>query len=78
MQKKERRTKNKGVQFIKPMPLIISFFKFMHVIQEVIGSQLLILVAGEEHLQHKCPVETHSFELKQGENGQSIMPINKK
>lgn len=47
------------------MSLIVSFVKFMHVIQEVIGSQLLILIAGKEHLQYKCPIETHCFKLKE-------------
>lgn len=55
------------------MTLIVSFVKFMHVIQEVIGSQLLILVAGKEHLQYKCPIETHCFKLEEDKKEDTIM-----
>jgi len=35
----------------------------MAVIQEVVGSKFLVLVARKENLQHKLTIEPHSLEL---------------
>lgn len=52
-------------RWIKDNPFVISFLKLMHVIQKIVGRQLLILVACKVYLQHKGPIETHSFKLQQ-------------
>lgn len=43
-------------------PVIV--VELVHVIQEVVGGQLLILVAREEHFQDQCPVKAHPFKLR--------------
>lgn len=40
-----------------------SVVELVPVIQEVVRRQLLVLVAGEEHLQHEGPVEPHRLQL---------------
>jgi len=39
------------------------FLELMHVIQKVVGSQFLIFVTSEVHLQYDCTIKTHCFKL---------------
>lgn len=61
----EKKTNDaENIFFLKKSRLLF-IIKLVHVIQKIVGSQLLILVARKVYFQYNGPIKAHCFQLQQ-------------